>query len=124
MAFEKFLARRGPIVKSFNGKFVTIHKSGKIVFSKMFSDEIKLKNNQYIFIFYDKGLRKVALQILDNKQFNANKISYISHEKMFSFSGWGFLKYYKIDYDIKKSFDIAYDEELKLFVFDLNKPLQ
>jgi len=113
MAFEKFTSRG----RSFKPR-VSIWKRGQIGLTQAAVDKFNLFENQYVVAFYDKDVQKIGLKFTSNKQEEgAAKMNVKSTGAIFSAKA--FLDYYEIDYTKTKRYDIDFDKEAELYVFNL-----
>ena len=116
MAFEKYTARG----RSYAAK-VSIWARGQIGFSQGAVRRLGLQSFMYVVMYYDKDSNKIGLSFTNDE--NEEGIAKMRvRENGATFMAKSFLDYYDIDYKQNRQYDIAQDEESKLYVIDLNNP--
>lgn len=117
MAFEKFTRTRGRI----DTPKVSIWSRGQIGLNQAALDEFNLAKYKYAIFYYDKDNEKIGIEFTnDEKAEGMNKL--IDRKGAgTSISALAFLKHYKIDFSETAKYDIEYDEESNLYIFELMK---
>ncbi len=115
MAFEKFTKTGGRI----GTPKASIWSRGQIGLNRGAIERYNLDKYKYVMFFYDRDDEKVGIKFTDDA--NESNIMKIVHRKGggLSFSGSAFLNYYGIDYSETKKYDLEYDKENDLYVFNL-----
>ena len=116
MSFEEFTNTGGRI----GTPKVSIWSRGQIGINKGAIHRYKLDKFKYVILYYDREVKKVGIKFTIDAD-KSNIIKVINRENSgLSFSGSAFLNYYGIDYGVTKKYDLEYDEESDLYVFNLN----
>ena len=115
MAFEKFTKTGGRI----GTPKISIWSRGQIGLNRGAIERFRLDKYKYVVLFYDKDDKKIGIKFIDDS--TEEGASKIIHRKSggLSFSGVAFLHYYDIDYSETKKYDLEYDKENDLYVFNL-----
>ncbi len=113
MAFERFV-RAG---RSYAPK-VSIWTRGQIGFNRGAVKKMSMRDYKYAILFYDKENKRVGIKLTNNpSEEGATKISFGSTGAFIS--ARAFLDYYDIPRGETKRYDIYYDDENDMWVFDL-----
>jgi hypothetical protein len=115
MAFERFTARG----RSYTPK-VSIWKRGQIGLSQGAVERFHLRDFQYVVMFYDGENKRIGLMFTNNEQEEGIARMNVKDTGAM-FTAKSFLDCYEIDYTETRQYDIRYDEEAKLYVFELSK---
>jgi hypothetical protein len=117
MAFERFTRTRSRI----DTPKVSIWSRGQIGFNQGAVDEYNLGNFRYVVFYYDEDTHRVGIEFTnDEESEGANKIIKRKGGGV-STSAIPFLKHYKIEFGKTKQYDLKFDKENNLYVFDLKQ---
>jgi len=118
MAFEKFTKPGSRI----GTPKAAIWSSGQIGFNQGAVKEFNLSKYNYAILYYDRDSNIIGVEFTnDEKAEGAHKLIGRKGSTGTSFSAIAFLKNYKIDFGETIQYDLTYDKENGLYVFDLKQ---
>jgi hypothetical protein len=115
MAFEKFTKTGGRI----GTPKVSIWSRGQIGLNQGAVHRYQLSSFNFVVLYYDKDANMIGMKFTNNDtDEGATKITKRKNSGI-SFSSSAFLNYYGIDYNKTTKYDLEYDKENDLYVFNL-----
>jgi hypothetical protein len=116
MAFEKF-TKRGTRITT---PKAAIWKSGQIGFNQGAMEQFKLTSYNYVVLYYDKDTERIGVEFTDSEENEGvHKLVQRKGSSGTSVSARSFLKNYNIDSSETRQYDLTYDKQSSLYVFNL-----
>ena len=112
--FTKKIIRTGDPV-------ITLGKMGRVAFNMQATNIFETHNVTHVQLLWDKELQRCGVKSATSKDTGAYKLTFNAKSNGAGFSAVTFLNHIKYDWTETRSFNAEWDENAKMFVFDIPK---